>query len=80
MQMNGSTLYQISMAGEWRSPSFMSYMDLMELKMGATMEAHMAEFSYGRNVVGSYAQREWYHVYYRLHRTECHWGTVLVLL
>ena len=45
MQMNGSTLYQISMAGEWRSPSFMSYMDLMELKMGATMEAHMAEFS-----------------------------------
>ena len=45
MQMNGSTLYQILMAGEWRSPSFMSYMDLMELEMGATMEAHMAESS-----------------------------------
>ena len=45
MQMNGSTLYEILMAGEWRSPSFMTYMDTMELEMGATMEAHMAESS-----------------------------------
>jgi hypothetical protein len=45
MQLNGSTLYQILMAGEWRSPTFMSYMDLLELEMGATMEAHMAESS-----------------------------------
>ena len=45
MQMSGNTLYQIMMTGEWRSPSFMSYMELMEFEMGATMEAHMAESS-----------------------------------
>ena len=40
MQLNGATLYQILKAGEWSSPAFLKYMDMVELEMGATMEAH----------------------------------------
>ena len=45
MQLKGATLYQILMAGEWKSPAFLAYMDMVELELGATMEAHMAESS-----------------------------------
>jgi hypothetical protein len=45
MQLNGATLYEILAAGEWRSPAFLDYMSLMELEMGAVIEAHQAESS-----------------------------------
>ena len=45
MQLNGATLYEILSAGEWRSPAFLAYLDLMELEMGAVMEAHIEESS-----------------------------------
>ena len=45
MQLNGASLYEILAAGEWRSPAFMEYMSLMDLEMGAVMEAHQAESS-----------------------------------
>ena len=45
MQQNGSTLGEILAAGEWRGPSFMSYIDLTELEMAACMEAHDLESS-----------------------------------
>jgi hypothetical protein len=45
MQMNGATLYEILAAGEWKSPAFLDYMSLMELEMGAVIEAHQAESS-----------------------------------
>ena len=43
MQERGATLYEILKAGEWRSPAFMSYLDLEELHSAAVVEAHLDE-------------------------------------
>ena len=45
MQLNGSTLQQILAAGEWRSPAFLQYMSMVDLELGAVVEAHQAESS-----------------------------------
>ena len=45
MQMNGASLQQILAAGEWRSPSFLQYLDMVNLELGAVIEAHQAESS-----------------------------------
>ena len=33
------------MAGEWRSPAFLKYLDVMELESAAVVEAHLEEES-----------------------------------
>ncbi len=45
LQMNGASLYEILCAGEWRSPAFLEYLDLMELEKGVVVEAHLVESS-----------------------------------
>ena len=45
MLQRGRSLYEILMAGEWRSPAFMSYLDMCELERGAVVEAHADESS-----------------------------------
>lgn len=45
MQLNGSTLQQILAAGEWRSPAFMQYLSMVDLELGAVVEAHQGESS-----------------------------------
>jgi hypothetical protein len=39
----GSTLVEILRAGEWRTPSFMCYLDLATLEKDAVVEAHQLE-------------------------------------
>ena len=39
----GATLKTILLAGEWRSPAFMSYLDMSEVECRAAMEIHMVE-------------------------------------
>ena len=43
--MNGSSLQQILAAGEWKSPAFLHYMSIVDLELGAAIEAHQAESS-----------------------------------
>jgi hypothetical protein len=43
MQAWGSTLAEILAAGEWSSPAFMKYLDMMALERDAVMEAHLDE-------------------------------------
>jgi hypothetical protein len=45
LKLSGATLYEILMAGEWRSPAFLKYLDLHELESAAVIEAHLAEES-----------------------------------
>ena len=45
MQMNGSSMQQILAAGEWKSPAFLHYMSMVDLELGAVIEAHQAESS-----------------------------------
>ena len=45
MQLRGASLYEILAAGEWKSPAFLDYLSLMDLEMGAVIEAHQAESS-----------------------------------
>ena len=45
LQVNGATLYEILAAGEWRSPAFLSYLDLAELERDVVVEAHLDESS-----------------------------------
>ena len=45
LQLNGGSLYEILAAGEWKSPAFLDYLELVELESGAVVEAHMAESS-----------------------------------
>ena len=37
MLQRGRSLYEILMAGEWRSPAFMTYIDMCELEKGAVV-------------------------------------------
>ena len=43
MQAWGRTLAEILQAGEWSSPAFMKYLDMMALERDAVMEAHLNE-------------------------------------
>ena len=43
MQAWGRTLAEILAAGEWSSPAFMKYLDMMALERDAVMEAHLDE-------------------------------------
>ncbi len=45
LRVSGASLGVILRAGEWRSPAFMSYLDLGELEAGAVVEAHVDESS-----------------------------------
>ena len=45
MQKNGSTLCQILEAGQWKSPAFLTYLDVQALEHDAVVEAHLAESS-----------------------------------
>ena len=45
LQLKGASLYQILAAGEWRSPAFLSYLDLVELERDVVIEAHLDESS-----------------------------------
>ena len=45
LQSNGSTLRDILLAGDWRSPAFMQYLDAEQLEDDAVLEAHEAESS-----------------------------------
>ena len=39
----GAHLREILMAGEWKSPAFLAYLDWSSLEAGAVMEAHLDE-------------------------------------
>lgn len=43
LQNSNAPLQQILAAGEWRSPAFMSYMDLEQLERDAVLQAHLDE-------------------------------------
>jgi len=45
LQANGSHLRDILNAGEWRSPAFLSYLDVAQLEQDVVVEAHLAESS-----------------------------------
>ena len=39
----GANLRTILLAGEWKSPAFLAYLDWSTLEAGAVMEAHLEE-------------------------------------
>ena len=39
----GAPLYEILAAGEWRSPAFLQYLDLLKLETAAVIQAHCDE-------------------------------------
>ena len=43
MQLGGRSLGEILRAGEWSSPAFMKYLDMVESEAGACLEAHLDE-------------------------------------
>ena len=43
LQESGAPLWQILEAGEWRSPAFLSYLDLHTLERDAVIEAHVED-------------------------------------
>ena len=45
--LRGGTLAEILRAGDWRSHSFLWYLDLHKLERDRTMEAHVADSSDG---------------------------------
>ena len=45
LKLSGANLFQILKAGEWRSPAFLSYLDVNELESAAVVEAHLEEES-----------------------------------
>ena len=45
MQQLGANLDEILAAGEWRSLEFLDYLSLVDLEMGAAIEAHQTESS-----------------------------------
>ena len=45
LQASGAPLLDILKAGEWRSPAFLTYLDLEQLEHDAVVEAHLAESS-----------------------------------
>ena len=53
LQERGASLAEILRAGEWRSPAFLSYLDVHELERGAVVEAHLEESSDSESDDGS---------------------------
>ena len=47
LQARGASLAEILRAGDWRSASFLKYLDLMQLEEDAVLEAHVCESSSG---------------------------------
>ena len=45
MLLNGATLAEILRAGDWRSPSFLFYLNVQQLEMERTVEAHLEDSS-----------------------------------
>ena len=45
LQLKGASLYEILNAGEWKSPAFLSYLNVAELERDAVIEAHLDESS-----------------------------------
>ena len=45
LQQKGASLYEILQAGEWKSPAFLSYMDMAELDRDVVAEAMRDESS-----------------------------------
>ena len=43
LQRHGASLYEILMAGEWRSPAFLKYLDVFALERDVVVEAHVDE-------------------------------------
>ncbi len=43
--LQGKPLYEILAAGEWRSPAFLSYMDLHKLDADLVLQSHVDEES-----------------------------------
>ena len=47
LAFTGAPLWEILSAGEWRSPAFMSYLDLHQLDSQLVIQAHVDEESSG---------------------------------
>ena len=47
LRLNGATLGEILRAGDWRSPSFLDYLDRQQLEHDRTVEAHLHDSSEG---------------------------------
>ena len=45
LQAAGAPLSEILKAGEWRSATFMNYLDMVDLECDATLQAHLDESS-----------------------------------
>ena len=45
LQARGATLAEILAAGDWRSPSFLKYLDEQQLEEDAVVEAHLCDSS-----------------------------------
>ena len=45
LRASGATLYEILTAGQWRSPAFLTYLDIHTLEADAVLQAHMDESS-----------------------------------
>ena len=45
MRQNGATLGEILLAGDWRSPAFLDYLDRVQLEQDRTAEAHLHDSS-----------------------------------
>ena len=43
LQLSHAPLYKILEAGEWKSPAFMSYLDVHKLERDAVIQAHLDE-------------------------------------
>ena len=43
LQMSGAFLAEILAAGEWRSPAFMKYLNMHQLKEDLVVQAHLEE-------------------------------------
>ena len=45
LQVSGTSLVVILEAGQWRSPAFLSYLDLHKLESDVVLEAHLDDSS-----------------------------------
>lgn len=45
LRLSGAPLWKILAAGEWKSPAFLTYMDLHKLEMDLVLQGHLDEES-----------------------------------
>ena len=45
LRASGASLYEILAAGQWRSPAFLTYLDMHSLEADAVLQAHVDESS-----------------------------------